>query len=80
MYCVEIEWQQKALQELGEEAETRNTKLQQLEEMIVADTEIPNARRDFAFLLRFLRTKKFDVDKSFRMVSIIRNQSFQTEN
>lgn len=67
-FCVEIEWQQKARQELGEECEIRRTKLKQLEELIVADIEIPNARRDDAFLLRFLRAKKFDVDKSFRMV------------
>lgn len=68
-FCVEIEWQQKAREELGEEAVMRKNGLRQLKELIVADADFPNARNDDAFLLRFLRAKKFDVDKSFRMVS-----------
>lgn len=32
------------------------------------DNELPMARRDDAFLLRFLRAKKFDVNNSFKMV------------
>lgn len=63
-------WREKAENELGETESERSTKLTQLAEQIVSDTEIPNARRDDAFLLRFLRAKKFDVDKSFRMVCI----------
>lgn len=59
----------KAQDELGEETVTRDETLKQLDERIATDKEIPNARRDRAFLLRFLRAKKFDVDKSFRMVS-----------
>lgn len=66
--CVEIDWLRKAQDELGEETVTRDETLKQLDERIAADKEIPNARRDRAFLLRFLRAKKFDVDKSFRMV------------
>lgn len=61
-------WLEKAKNELGECDETRAIKLRLLEERIVQDKDIPNARRDTAFLLRFLRAKKFDVDKSFRMV------------
>lgn len=61
---------QKAELELGETAENRSIKLTQLKELILLDNDIPNARTDDAFLLRFLRAKKFDVDKSFRMVSL----------
>lgn len=61
-------WIRKAEQELRESDGCRAMKLRQLEERIVQDAEIPNSRRDDAFLLRFLRAKKFDVDKSFRMV------------
>lgn len=57
--------------ELGENAESSKSKLQLLEERIVQDNDIPNARRDDAFLLRFLRAKKFDIDKSFRMVRML---------
>lgn len=61
-------WLEKAEIELGENASTRSIKLQQLIQRINKDKEIPKARRDDSFLLRFLRAKKFDVDKSFRMV------------
>lgn len=67
-FLLDDSWLEKAKNELGETEDERSTKLTQLAERIVADTEIPNARRDDAFLLRFLRAKKFDVDKSFRMV------------
>lgn len=65
---VDRKWLEKAQNELGECEETRAIKLRLLEERIVQDKNIPNTRRDNAFLLRFLRAKKFDVDKSFRMV------------
>lgn len=58
----------KAEQELGENDIVRSVKLKQLEERIIQNENIPPCRRDNAFLLRFLRVKKFDVDKSFRMV------------
>lgn len=58
----------KAEQELGENDIVRSVKLKQLEERINQNENIPPCRRDNAFLLRFLRVKKFDVDKSFRMV------------
>lgn len=61
-------WKEKAEKELAECEESRAVKLRLLEERIVEDKDIPNARRDDAFLLRFLRAKKFNVDKSFRMV------------
>lgn len=75
-FCVEIEWQQKAREELGEEAVMRKLRLRQLNELIVGDADFPNARHDDAFLLRFLRAKKFDVEKSFRMVST--NNKYQS--
>lgn len=64
-------WLKKAEEELGENDTVRSLKLKQLQERIAQDENIPPCRRDNAFLLRFLRVKKFDVDKSFRMVTKI---------
>lgn len=62
-------WLKKAEEELGENETVKSAKLKQLQERIVCDENIPPCRRDNAFLLRFLRVKKFDVEKSYRMVN-----------
>lgn len=62
------EWIQKAELELGETMNTRANALKQVRELILADKTLPSIRQDDAFLLRFLRAKKFDVDKSFKMM------------
>lgn len=64
-------WLKRAEQELGENDTVRSVKLKQLAERIAQDENVPPCRRDNAFLLRFLRVKKFDVDKAFRMVNEI---------
>lgn len=62
-------WLEKAEQELGENDTVRSIKLKQFADRIAQDENVPLCRRDNAFLLRFLRAKKFDVDKAFRMVN-----------
>lgn len=42
--------------------------MKQLKDLILADSELPIGRRDDAFLLRFLRAKKFDLNNSFKMI------------
>lgn len=75
---LETIWLKKAEQELDENDSSRSVKLRQLEERMVQNKDIPNSRRDDAFLLRFLRAKKFVVDKSFRMVPEFNDVSVKT--
>lgn len=44
-------------------------KIKQLRHLLSVDEILVKGRTDQAFLLRFLRAKKFDCEKSFRMVS-----------
>lgn len=61
-------WRVKAEKELNETNEAY-AKVKQLRNM-TADCDLNhNRREDEAFLLRFLRAKKFDVDKAFKMMS-----------
>ena len=57
-------WKDKAEKELGENEDAKE-KILQLRHLLTC-----NGRRDDAFLLRFLRAKKFDVDKALKMVNI----------
>lgn len=61
-------WLEKAEKELGETSEVKEEKLKELRELLSANENIPKGREDDAFLLRFLRAKKFDVEKVFKMV------------
>jgi hypothetical protein len=74
------EWKEKAELELGETNHIVNICCKQLRNLLaVKQTNgndkdnkngfLWNKRQDDAFLLRFLRAKKFDVDKAFKMVS-----------
>jgi alpha-tocopherol transfer protein len=52
---------------LNENNESRD-KIKQLRNLITTTDLNKKGREDEAFLLRFLRAKKFDVDKSFKMI------------
>ncbi|XP_059614326.1 retinaldehyde-binding protein 1-like [Phlebotomus argentipes] len=65
---LEVEWREKAEKELGESYEISRTALKQFRHLLRINREnVPFGWRDDAFLLRFLRAKKFDVEKAYRM-------------
>ena len=65
------EFRDKAEKELGEKADEVTGKIKHLRQLVNDCDNILPTRIDDAFLLRFLRVKKFDVDKSFKMVKIL---------
>lgn len=67
-FIIDSKWTRKAEQELGETPEVQPANIDQLRRLVQSDHQIRNYRSDDAFLLRFLRAKKFDIDKAFRMV------------
>lgn len=64
---VDKNWREKAEKELNENSET-HAKLKQLRNLLAGCELTQKGRNDEAFLLRFLRAKKFDVDKSYKMM------------
>uniref|UniRef100_T1JCV9 CRAL-TRIO domain-containing protein n=1 Tax=Strigamia maritima TaxID=126957 RepID=T1JCV9_STRMM len=57
----------KAEQELHEKPEWRDRDIQALRDMVLGEQEL-NCRMDDAFLLRFLRARKFDYDRAFQLL------------
>jgi len=62
-----VEWQQRAQDEIQEKAEWRQRDIQALRDLVLAEQNLGCATDD-QFLLRFLRAKKFDYEKSFKML------------
>ncbi|XP_048727430.2 alpha-tocopherol transfer protein-like isoform X3 [Ostrea edulis] len=58
---------QKAERELNEKPEWRSRDIQALREMVNKNTEL-HIRTDDAFLLRFLRAKKFEYDRAYNLL------------
>lgn len=68
MDCIaDKNWREKAQKELNEDNEAF-AKVKQLRNLLSGCELSGKGREDEAFLLRFLRAKKFDVDKSFKMM------------
>jgi len=61
------EWQRRAQEELQEKEEWRERDIQALRELVEAEDGLMCSTSD-QFLIRFLRAKKFDYEKSFKMV------------
>jgi len=61
------EWVQRAQEELQEKAEWRDRDIQALRDLVEAEENLVCSSTD-EFLLKFLRAKKFDYEKSFKMV------------
>ncbi|XP_075214787.1 alpha-tocopherol transfer protein-like [Lycorma delicatula] len=61
------EWVERAKQELNETPEKTKESLAAIRKLLEAEIGL-NAKNDDAFLLRFLRAKKFDVSKAFSML------------
>lgn len=62
-----MEWQKRAQEELQEKEEWRERDIQALRELVEAEEGLMCSTSD-QFLVRFLRAKKFDYEKSFKMV------------
>jgi len=64
----DMSWREKAQKELGETSEAYE-KIDQLRSLL-SSSELTRqkGREDEAFLLRFLRAKKFDIEKAFKMM------------
>lgn len=65
---IDKSWREKAEKELNENGEAY-AKVKQLRGLIQGCDLSQKGREDEAFLLRFLRAKKFDVEKSFKMMT-----------
>lgn len=61
------EWEKRAQEELQEKVEWRDRDIQALRELVEAEEGLLCSTSD-QFLIRFLRAKKFDYEKSFKMV------------
>lgn len=77
----DVKFREKADKELGETGgELTYTKIRQLRQQLNIYNEnhqrALGCRRDDSFLLRFLRAKKFDVEKAFKMVSGFERQEW----
>ncbi|CAO1372595.1 unnamed protein product [Diamesa serratosioi] len=68
----------KANEELNENEERKNKALTLLREMILNHPTIKNCRTDSTFLLLFLRTKKYSIRKTLRLIENYLN--FSTNN
>jgi len=62
-----LDWQKRAQEELQEKAEWRDRDIQALRDLVLAEENLICSSRD-EFLIKFLRAKKFDYEKSFKML------------